>query len=76
MLTSIEEDITYQEIYLNLRTLFRNAFYAFVEGLLHTGEYADWKGELPIHSISVDRTFGFYSVSIASSLAYISEVRP
>ena len=20
------------------------------EGLLHTGEYADWKGELPIHS--------------------------
>ncbi|MCT7476116.1 hypothetical protein N5V81_14120 [Escherichia coli] len=21
-----------------------------LKGLLHTGEYADWKGELPIHS--------------------------
>ncbi|VFR13597.1 hypothetical protein SPFM14_00262 [Salmonella phage SPFM14] len=66
MLTSIEAIHSYQEIYLNLRTLFRNAFSLAFEGLLHTGEYADWKGELRMNPISVDRTFGFYSVSIAS----------
>ncbi|VFR12709.1 hypothetical protein SPFM10_00262 [Salmonella phage SPFM10] len=33
---------SYQEIYLNLRTLFRIASSLAFEGLLHTGEYADW----------------------------------
>ncbi|VFR13304.1 hypothetical protein SPFM12_00274 [Salmonella phage SPFM12] len=70
MLTSIEEDINNLTATVNLRTLFRNAFYAFEENRERSGEYADWKGELPIHSYQEIYPFGFYSVSIASSLAF------